>query len=331
MQVALVGAGAIGGCIASRLARSGQDVSLLVRPTQATALAERGLRMRDGERFHTTRHRIAADAAELGQQDLVFISVKAPALVASAAQLAPLIGPQTTIVSAMNGIPWWFFAGLPGPLHGERLDTVDPQGELARVLPPAQCVGCVVYVAAHVDADGVICPAPGDKLVLGDAVSTDAPRAPQVVELLRAAGFAPERAASIQRETWVKLWGNLTANPIGALTGTTIGGVLANPLLRALATRMMEEFQALAQRLGLDLGMEVEQRLQAMQRLAGVKSSMQQDMEAGRALELDTIIGAVAEVGDRLGMDTPFIDAVLGLLQERAANAGLWSRPEVSN
>lgn len=328
MKIALVGAGAIGGCIASRLARSGRDVSLLVRPGQAAALAERGLRMRDGGAFHTTRHRVAVDAAELGQQDIVFVSVKAHALVRAAAQLAPLVGPQTTIVSAMNGIPWWFFAGLPGPLHGQRLDTVDPDGLLARVLPPPQCVGCVVYVAAHVDAEGVICPAPGDKLVLGDAVvQPGAARAPQVVELLRAAGFLPELTASIQRETWVKLWGNLTANPIGALTGTTIGGVLANPLLRQLATHMMEEFQALARRLGLDLGMTVAQRLQAMQRLAGVKSSMQQDMEAGRPLELDSIIGAVAEVGDRLGMDTPFIDAVLGLLQERAANAGLWLRP----
>lgn len=327
MKVALVGAGAIGGCIASRLARSGRDVSLLVRPGQQAALAERGLRMRDGDAFHTTQHAVAADAAELGRQDVVFFSVKAHALVKAAAQLAPLIGPQTTIVSAMNGIPWWFFAGLPGPLQGQTLDTVDPHGILARVLPPAQCVGCVVYVAAHVDEDGVICPAPGDKLVLGDAVAQAAARAPQVVELLRAAGFLPELVDSIHRETWVKLWGNLTANPIGALTGTTIGGVLANPLLRQLATRMMEEFQALALRLGLDLGMAVDQRLQAMHRLAGVKSSMQQDMEAGRALELDGIIGAVAEVGDRLGMDTPFIDAVLGLLQERAANAGLWMRP----
>jgi 2-dehydropantoate 2-reductase len=331
MKVALVGAGAIGGCIASRLARHGQPVSLLVRPGQVTTLAERGLRMREGGTVHATQHAVAADGAAFGVQDLVFLCVKGHGLQAAAAQFAPLIGPGTTIVSALNGIPWWFCEGLPGPLQGRHLQRVDPGGRLARLLPAAQTVGCVVYVAAHVDADGVVTPAPGDRLVLGDAVpgtnGAPAPRAPAVVDLLAAAGFAPQLAASIHRETLVKLWGNLAANPIGALCGATIDKVLAQPLLAGLATQMMQEFAQLASALGLNLGMDVAERQQGMRRLAGVKSSMQQDMEAGRLLELDGIVGAVAEIGDLLGVDTPFIDAVLGLLQQRAAQAGLWRPP----
>lgn len=327
MKVALVGAGAIGGCIASRLARHGQPVSLLVRPGQVAAVAERGLRMREGGSVHTTHHAVAADGAAFGPQDLVFLCVKGHGLQAATAQFAPLIGPQTTVVSAINGIPWWFCDGLPGPLQGRHLQRVDPGGRLARLLPAAQTVGCVVYVAAHVDAEGIVTPAPGERLVLGDALPGGAPRAPAVAALLGAAGFAPQQAASIHRETLVKLWGNLAANPIGALCGATIDQVLAQPLLANLATRMMEEFAQLAGRLGLDLGMDVATRQHDMHRLAGVKSSMQQDMEAGRALELDGIVGAVAEVGDLLGVDTPFIDAVLGLLQQRAAQAGLWTPP----
>lgn len=327
MKVALVGAGAIGGCIASRLVRHGQAVSLLVRPGQVAALAERGLRMREGGSVHTTRHAVAAEGTAFGVQDLVFLCVKGHGLQAAAPQFAPLIGPQTTIVSAINGIPWWFCDGLAGPLQGRQLQRVDPGGQLARLLPAAQTVGCVVYVAAHVDADGVVTPAPGEWLVLGDALPGAAPRAPAVVALLGAAGFAPQLAASIHRETLVKLWGNLAANPIGALCGATIDQVLAQPLLAGLATRMMEEFAQLAGRLGLDLGMDVASRQHDMRRLAGVKSSMQQDMEGGRALELDGIVGAVAEIGDLLGVDTPFIDAVLGLLQQRAAQAGLWAPP----
>jgi len=327
MKVALVGAGAIGGCIASRLARHGQPVSLLVRPGQVAVVAERGLRMREGGSVHTTHHAVAADGAAFGPQDLVFLCVKGHGLQAAAAQFAPLIGPQTTVVSAINGIPWWFCDGLPGPLQGRHLQRVDPGGRLARLLPASQTVGCVVYVAAHVDAEGIVTPAPGERLVLGDALPGGAARAPAVAALLGAAGFAPQQAASIHRETLVKLWGNLAANPIGALCGATIDQVLAQPLLASLATRMMEEFAQLAGRLGLDLGMDVATRQHDMHRLAGVKSSMQQDMEAGRALELDGIVGAVAEVGDLLGVDTPFIDAVLGLLQQRAAQAGLWTPP----
>ena len=326
MRVALVGAGAIGGCIASRLARSGQAVSLLVRPGQVAALSARGLRVREDGVLHTTHHAVSADAGALGPQDMVFLCVKSHGLQAAAAQFAPLVGPRTTVVSALNGIPWWFFDGLAGPLQGRHLHCVDPDGALARRLPAAQTVGCVVYVAAHVDADGVVNPAPGDRMVLGDAMPGASPaRAPAVAELLGTAGFQVQLAPSIHHETLVKLWGNLAANPIGALSGATIGTVLHEPLLAGLATRMMEEFTQLASRLGLDLGMAVADRQQGMRRLAGVKSSMQQDMEAGRPLELDGIVGAVAEIGDLLGLDTPFIDAVLGLLQQRAAQAGLWA------
>ncbi len=325
LKTTLIGAGAIGGMLASRLQAAGTPVSLLVRPGQVAALAERGLRMREHGEVRTTWHRVTADARELGVQDVVFICVKAPALVQAVASFAPLIGPDTVIVSAMNGIPWWFFDGFDGPLRGRQLRTVDPRGEVARHLPPSQCVGCVVYLAAYVAADGVVTPAPGEKLVLGDAVARpDQGRVERIAAGLRAAGFAPEIAGSVQRETWVKLWGNLTANPIGALTGATIEGMLHNPYTLRLVASMMEEAQTLARYLGIDLGMDVPQRMQGMRRLVGVKSSMLQDIEAGRALELDTIIGAVSEIGDLAGIDTPFIDAVLGLIQQRAGNAGLW-------
>jgi 2-dehydropantoate 2-reductase len=233
------------------------------------------------------------------------------------------------ILSALNGIPWWFFEGFDGPLRGRRLRSVDPAGEIARALPPEQSVGCVVYLAAYVDADGIVCPSPGEKLVLGDAMPGTGSllRAERIASLLRKAGFAPEIAKSIQREVWVKLWGNLTANPIGALTGSTIEGMLHNHYTLRLVTSMMAEARALANYLGLDLGMDIPQRMQGMRRLVGVKSSMLQDIEAGRALELDTIIGAVSEIGDMAGVDTPFIDAVLGLIQQRAGHLGLWKPP----
>jgi len=332
MKTTLIGAGAIGGMIASRLARSDAPVSLLVRPGQAVRLREQGLRMRENGEVHTTRHQVATDAAELGVQDLVIISVKAPALVQAATRFAPLIGPDTVILSALNGIPWWFFEGFEGPLRGRRLRSVDPAGEIARALPPEQSVGCVVYLAAYVDVDGIVCPSPGEKLVLGDAMPGTGSllRAERIASLLRKAGFAPEIAKSIQREVWIKLWGNLTANPIGALTGSTIEGMLHNQYTLRLVASMMAEARALANYLGLDLGMDIPQRMQGMRRLVGVKSSMLQDIEAGRALELDTIIGAVSEIGDLAGIDTPFIDAVLGLIQQRAGNAGLWKPPEVA-
>jgi 2-dehydropantoate 2-reductase len=318
-NITIIGPGAIGGVIASQLARSGTEINLLATPRSARTLRERGLRVFDNGTLHVSHPRVTDDASELGVQDLVLLCVKGHSLTSAASNFAPLIGPDTVIVPALNGIPWWFFEGFGGALQGRRLRTVDPAGDIERALPSRQCAGCVVYIASSVDAEGVIHPRPRRRLVIGEAVPGSAPaRMENAALLLERAGFEIHRTTRIRREVWLKLWGNLTMNPLSALTGAEVDRMVADPQVRRLVARMMEEARRVVEGLGIDLAMSTEQRLAELDVLGPVRTSMLQDLEAGRAPEIDAIIGAVAEIAELLRIDTPFIDAVLGLVRQRA-------------
>lgn len=323
-RTAVVGAGAIGGLIAAALARAGHDVSVLARGKTLDAIRDHGVRVidRDGE---TSSIAVGAsdDAGELGVQDFVVVALKAQTLPAIAANLRPLVDGSTTIVSAMNGLPWWFLDGTAMPLAGDRIDAVDPGGVVSCALPAQNAVGCVVHLSASTDAPGIVKRGLGNRLIVGAARAAHAPIARTFTAALADGGFDAEVADDIRTEIWIKLWGNMNMNPLSALTGSTADRLLDDPFTHALVLRMMEEARAIGARLGLSTGMSAPERVAVTRKLGAFKTSMLQDMEAGRPLEIDPILGVFPELGRKLGVPTPFCDAVLGLLRQRAANSGL--------
>lgn len=322
---AIVGAGAIGGLLAAALSRAGMTVSAFARGATLDALRAHGVRVLDEQGEESPPVAIAAsdDAAELGVQDYVVIALKAQALPALAARIAPLVGPHTVIVAAMNGLPWWFTHGLAGPLDGVLLDAVDPAGAVSAALPPAQAIGCVVHLSASSGGPGIVRRGRGNRLIVGApdaALDVDATR---IAAALAAGGFDVETTSAIRAEIWAKLWGNMNMNPLSALTGSTADRLLDDPLTRELALRMMEEAAEIGGKLGLNTGMSSAERMAVTRTLGAFKTSMLQDLEAGRPLELGPILGVFPELGRKLGVPTPYCDTVLGLLRQRAANSGL--------
>jgi 2-dehydropantoate 2-reductase len=320
-QVTVVGPGAVGGLLAHGLCRVLSSVNVLASPRRAAQLRADGLRVRADGQTTTSQPQVFDDARQMAVQDLIFLCVKTSVLPQMAASLRPLVGPQTVIVSATNGLPWWYFQASSGPMAGQGLQAVDPAGELARHLPAAQCLGCVVHLSSSVDAQGVVVHGLGKRLIIGDA-SPGMARTAAVAALLQQAGFAVEQASDIRRDIWLKLWGNLTMNPISALTGSTADIILDDPHTHALVRAMMLEAQEIGQRLGFTMDMSIDQRIAVTRELGAFKTSMLQDLEAKRPLELGAIVASVSEVGRHLGVATPFIDAVLGLVQQRAAHSG---------
>lgn len=324
-KTTIVGAGAIGGLIAVALQKAGHDVSILARSATLQTLREQGLRVVEADSDAEARFPVPAtdNAATLGPQDFVVIALKAQVLPGLAASLAPLIGPATVIVAAMNGLPWWFLAGLDGPLHGGHIDAVDPDGVVSRGLPPEQAIGCVVHLSSSTLAPGVIKRGKGNKLIVGAPSARLAPQAAALADDLQRGGFDVERTDAIRQAFWIKLWGNMNMNPISALTGSRADLILDDPLTHALVLRMMEEADAIGERLGLSTGMTAPDRVAVTRKLGGFKTSMLQDLEASRPLELMPILGVFPELGRKLDVPTPFCDAVLGLLRQRAVNSGL--------
>jgi 2-dehydropantoate 2-reductase len=320
MTITVVGPGAIGGLLAHGLCRALGTVNVLATPRRAAQLRDAGLRVRTEDQFSSSAPRVFEAAQEIGSQDIVILCLKSGAMPGVAESLRPLIAPHTLIVSAMNGLPWWYFHGMAGELAGSRLLSVDPTESIAQSLPGAQCLGCVVHLSSSVDADGVVVHGKGKRLILGDA-SGGHTRSEGLGQLLTAAGFAVERSANIRQDIWLKLWGNLTMNPISALTGSTADVILDDPHTLALVKAMMAEAQTIAKRLGFTMDMTVDARIAVTRQLGTFKTSMLQDLEAGRPLEVDAIVAAVSEIGAKLAVPTPFIDAVLGLVRQRAATA----------
>ena len=324
MKVCIYGAGAIGGWIGSGLARAGCSVSVVARGATLDALQLHGLRLREGERITSQAVASSALPADLGVQDLVVLAVKAPSLPDVARQIAPLLGPQTLVLTAMNGVPWWFLQGFGGALAGTRLTSVDPDGTLAAALPAQRIIGCVVHASCSLPEPGLVQHHFGNKLILGEPSGEKTARVQQLAALLEKSGFEAPVSAQIQKDIWFKLWGNMTVNPISALTGATTDLIMGDELVRGFISQVMLEAKEIGARIGIPINQQPEDRHQVTRKLGAFKTSMLQDVEAGKALELDTLVAAVRELGQLTGVQTPFTDALLGLARLQARVRGLY-------
>ncbi len=329
MKVCIVGLGAIGGLFAGWLgSRLPQPVagtlqlSALARGDTLAAVRRHGLRLDTPQGLLSVPLQASDDAAELGLQDLVIVAVKGPALAAVAPAVAALCGPRTQVLAAMNGVPWWFFDGLPGPCQGLVLESVDAGGVVRSLIPAERVIGCVVHLSASVVEPGHVRHVNGQGLILGRANNTPGGsdgRLQTVATLLAHAGFAVTLSERIQREVWFKLWGNMTMNPISALTGATCDRILDDPLVRAFCSAVMLEAQAIGAAFGIAIEQRPEERHAVTRKLGAFKTSMLQDLEAGRPLEIDALLGAVREIGSHVGVATPNVDALYGLARLMAA------------
>ncbi len=323
-KVAIVGAGAIGGWMGVHLARSGAQLSVLARGDTLTALQHNGLQLHQAGTLHTVPVHASNDAAALGVQDLVVVSVKAPALASVAAQVGPLIGPDTVVLTAMNGVPWWFLQGFGGPVAGRALNSVDPDGAIARALPARHIIGGVVHASCSVDAPGVVRHHFGDGLIVGEPSGETSPRVQALQALLQQAGFHATLSPQIQKDVWYKLWGNMTVNPVSAVTGATTDRILDDELVRGFISSVMLEAKAIGERIGIPIAQVPEDRHAVTRKLGAFKTSMLQDVQAGKPVELDALVSAVRELGQMTGVATPFTDALLGLSRLHASGLGLY-------
>ncbi len=323
-KVCIYGAGAIGGWIGVKLSQAGCQVSVVARGATLQALQQNGLQLQPVGEPHTVTVQASASPAELGVQDLVVIAVKAPALRDVALQIAPLIGPNTVVLTAMNGVPWWFFHGFGQALAGTQLTAIDPTGEIEQAIPATQVVGCVVHASCSVDAPGVIRHHFGNGLIIGEPSGAQTERVAQLASLLNVAGFNASVSAQIQKDIWYKLWGNMTVNPISAITGATTDLILGDELVRDFVSRIMREAKEIGARIGIPIDQQPEDRHAVTLKLGAFKTSMLQDVEAGKTIELDGLVTVVKELGTLTGVDTPFTDALLGLARLHARIRGLY-------
>lgn len=318
MKFAIVGAGAIGGLLGTRLALAGHTVTFIARNRNLAAINAEGFRLieEDG----STRHAPAGEhlravqrMAEAGPQEVVLLTVKAHQLADLLVELPALIGSQTLVVSMINGLPWWYFQGLAGPHEGRVLESVDPGGALALAIPSAQVIGSIVYPAAQLEAPGVVRLIEGNRFSLGELDGSRSERIEALAQVLMQAGFKAPVSRDIRSELWVKLWGNLSFNPISALTHATLEDICRFPLSRELAARMMTEAQAVGEQLGVQFKISLDKRIAGAEAVGAHKTSMLQDVEAGRALELEALLGAVVELARITGTPSPNLDAVYAL------------------
>jgi len=325
MKTCIVGVGAVGGLIGTRLAAAGDArVSAFARGATLSALRTHGWRARTADRLLQAPVAAASDVAEdLGPQDLVIVCVKGPAMPAIARAIEPLLGGHTIVLPLMNGVPWWFGSGVAA-LGNEPLRTVDPDGEVERAIATSRVLGGVVHLSVQAPEPGLAVHRMGNGLIVGEPGGGTSDRAVQVGALLTKSGFDVTASDSVRRDVWYKLWGNLTMNPVSALTGATADRILDDELVRALSTAAMREARTIGALLGCPIQQEPEERHQVTRNLGAFKTSMLQDVEAGRPIELDAIVGAVRELGQRLGVATPTIDALYGLTRLMARTRGLY-------
>ena len=324
MNVCIYGAGAIGGWMGHRLASVGCRVSVVARGDTLAALGQHGLRLFQSGVVAAQAVHALTSPAQLGVQDLVVVSVKAPALPDVAKHIAPLIGPNTIVMTAMNGVPWWFLQGFGGRYAGRALSSIDPFGEIAKVIAPKHVVGCVVHASCSLDAPGLVHHHFGNKLIIGEPSGEKTPRVLQLATLLSSAGFEVPVSEQIQKDIWFKLWGNMTVNPISALTGATTDLIMGDDLVRGFISRVMLEAKEIGARLGIVIDQLPEDRHAVTLKLGAFKTSMLQDVEAGKAVELDALVTAVKELGMLTAVPTPYTDALLGLARLQARVRGLY-------
>jgi 2-dehydropantoate 2-reductase len=322
--VCVVGAGAVGTFLGVHLSRSGAEVSALVRGATAAALRAHGFRFEEAGVLLTAKVRVAEDPSALGPHDLVVLAVKGPSLPGVADKVRPLLGPETVVLTAMNGVPWWFFHGLGGPHDGAAVRSVDPEGRIAAAIPLRHVLGCVVHATCSVREPGLVRHGFGRGLISGEPAGVVSDRVSRLAERLTAAGFETTVSKRIQDDVWYKLWGNMTMNPMSALTGATCDRLLDDPLLERFTLAIMAEAAAIGERIGCPIRQSGEERNAVTRKLGAFKTSMLQDVEAGRPLEIDGLLTAVSEVGLRVGVATPATDALLGLTRVFAAGRGLY-------
>jgi 2-dehydropantoate 2-reductase len=312
VKICIVGAGAIGGMLGVKLALAGEGVTFICRGANLEAVKNHGMKliMDDGTEY-LARPAMATDRiAEVGVQDLVILGMKAHQVAPVAEDLRLLFGPDTIVVTMQNGIPWWYFYRLPGPYEDMRIEAVDPGGVIAANIEVDRVIGCVVYPAAELVAPGVIRHVEGNRFSVGELDGAETPRVKMVSELFRRSGFKAPVLKDIRSEIWLKLWGNLSFNPISALTHATLAGICRFPPSRDLAARMMAEAQTIGEKLGVQFRVPLERRIAGAEAVGEHKTSMLQDVEHGRTLELDALVGAVVELGRITGTPTPHIVAV---------------------
>jgi 2-dehydropantoate 2-reductase len=315
MKACIVGAGAIGTFIGARLSLRSCEVSALARGTTAAALRADGFRLEQSGALMTAPVRVVEDTAGLGAQDLVVLAVKGPSLIDVAEKVTPLLGPETMVLTAMNGVPWWFFLGAGGAYEGRRLKSIDPDGRVEAAIPLRHVIGCVVHVTCSVVEPGRVRHGFGNELIIGEPGGGVSARVTALAERLRSTGFTATVSPRIQADIWYKLWGNMTMNPISALTGATCDRILDDPLLNRYSVSIMAEAAAIGERIGCPISQSGEDRNAVTRKLGAFKTSMLQDALAGRPLEIDALVTAVTEIGGMVGVPTPHTDALLGLIR----------------
>ena len=324
MKICIYGAGAIGGYLGVMLKRGGADVSLVARGAHLEAIRADGLKLVLKDQTFFERMPATKVAAELGPQDVVIVALKAHQAWEAADDLKPLLGPETMVVTAQNGVPWWYFHGLKGPHAGKHLASVDPGDRQWRAIGPERAIGCTVYPATEIVEPGIVKHIYGDQFGLGEPDRSESSRLKRLAEAFSAGGLRPRIYPDIRDDIWIKLWGNLCFNPISALTQATLDIVATDPATRALSRSMMLEAQAIAETLGVTFRVDVERRINGAAGVGAHRTSMLQDLDKGRPLEIDALLTAVQEMGRLTAIHTPYIDAVLGLVQQLGRVKGLY-------
>jgi 2-dehydropantoate 2-reductase len=324
VKICVYGAGAIGGLMAARLAGTDAELTVIARGTTLAAIQACGITILSGEKRKTVRVRAVETPSEARPQDFVILALKAPAAAAVSQGLGPLLGPETAVVTAQNGVPWWYFYKHGGPFDGHRLASVDPGDRQWNGIGPERVIGSVVYDAATIVEPGVIRHEYGNRFTLGEPDGSRSPRAEALSKLLTAGGVRVPVKTSIREEIWIKLWGNVSFNPISALTGQALGQMIDDPAVHGVIRAIMVEAQAVAEALGIRFAIDVDKRIAGAREAGEHKTSMLQDLEAGRPMEIDALVASVQELGRLASVPTPFIDTVLALVQAKARIAGCY-------
>jgi 2-dehydropantoate 2-reductase len=318
MKICIYGAGAIGGYLAVPLAESGHDVSLIARGAHLAAIRETGLTLIEGDRRRTVKLACSDDPGDLGPQDYVIVTLKAHSIPGVVNQMLPLLNDNTPVVTAQNGIPWWYFYQHDGPLKDYRIECVDPGGRIWSTLGPERAIGCVAYPSCRIVQPGMVEHIDGTRYMLGEPDGRKSSRVAVLAEALRTAGFKAPVRIRIRDDIWLKLWGNATFNPVSILTLATLEQMTTDPAVRQLIGRMMTEAKQIAEKLGVTFPVDVETRIRWGEAVGAHKTSMLQDLESGRSLEIDALVTAVTELGRLVDIATPAIDTVLALAKLRA-------------
>jgi 2-dehydropantoate 2-reductase len=321
MKFAVVGAGAIGAFAGAMLARAGEDVTLIARGPHLRAMQQHGVRVRGALGSFDARVSATDDPATVGAVDVVLLTLKAHSLTAMAPRLAPLIGAETSVVSAQNGIPWWYFYRHSGEWEGTQLESVDPGGVINRSIDAARVIGCVIYPSAIITEPGIIEHIEGTRFAIGEPDGSKSERCRRIADAFIKAGLRCPIRTNIRHDMWVKLMGNVAYNPVSALTRATLIEIVQCSETRELAAAIMTEAESVAEKLGIDLGVSIEQRLEGAEKVGHHKTSMLQDVEAGRPMEIEAIVGAVVELGNKMGLSLPYTNSVYACVKLLAESA----------